>query len=585
MNIPLETPALPQPRRPAGEAALFHRLRVAMLRNGWREFRQGSIVRPATILASSLIVVAFVFVLSFAGFRFFITVMQMPPHGLILELLIGLLFFALGVLLIFSGGLILHGSLFSTAETAFLLSKPVAADQVFAYKFQGAVAFSSWAFLLLGGPILIAYGLVAGVPFYFYLVLPLFFLGFVLLPGSVGAILCFLLVNYLPKRRKQLLILAIGVVVVAAGWWVYRAAAENRALTRSIEPLTEAATQMLNRISFARSLWLPSGWVARGLMAAGRGELQTTGYYLGLVWTNGLMFYLAAAWASSRLYRRGFNRVATGGDLRRNHGGAWIDRALSAVLPFVHPSTRLLIIKDFRTFRRDPQQFGQVVLFTGMLVLYYTNVKRMFVRDIEWPFQNGISLLNLTSIALLLSAYTGRFIYPLLSLEGQKFWILGLLPLQRDQLLWGKFAFSMAGGVVLSAGLMLLSDLMLEMPADAIVVHLVTVVVLAAGLSALAVGLGAVLPNFKESDPSKIAVGFGGTLNLVVSLGFLLVVIGLMAGPWHVFMATVPHPWEMKSAFFYPVVAFGVVAGIVVGVMTVLVALRMGIQSLRKMEF
>ena len=61
-------------------------------------------------------------------------------------------------------------------------------DQVFAYKFQGAVAFSSWGFLLLGSPILIAYGLRIGdgAPWYFYAVLPLFFLGFVLLPGSIG---------------------------------------------------------------------------------------------------------------------------------------------------------------------------------------------------------------------------------------------------------------------------------------------------------------------------------------------------------------------------------------------------------------
>ncbi|MFO0845606.1 MAG: hypothetical protein U0797_25010 [Gemmataceae bacterium] len=577
MSLPLD--------RAASGPALFRRLRLAMLRNGWREFRQGSLVRPVTVLLSCLFVAAFVFAISVAGFHFFIRAMQMPAHGLVIELLVGLLFFSLGALLIFSGGLILHGSLFSAAETAFLLSKPVAADQVFAYKFQGAVGFSSWAFLLLGGPVLVAYGLVAGVPWYFYLALPLFFLGFVLLPGSVGAILCLLIVNYLPKRRKQLVALAAAAVVVGVGWWVYRTAAENRALARSIEPLAEAATQLLNRISFARSLWLPSGWVARGLLACGRGELSATGYYLGLVWTNGLMVYLAAAWLSSRLYRRGFNRVATGGDLRRKHGGAWLDRALSALLPFLHPATRLLIVKDFRTFRRDPQQFGQVALFTGMLALYFTNVRRMFVRDLEWPFQNGISLLNLTSIALLLSAYTGRFIYPLLSLEGRKFWVLGLLPLRREQLLWGKFAFSTAGGLALAGGLMLLSDLMLEVPAEAVVIHQVTVAVLAAGLSGLAVGLGALLPNFRETDPSKIAVGFGGTLNLVVSLGFLLAVIALMAGPWHLFMATVPNPWEMKSVFFYPVVALGVVAGIVGGVMTVLISLRLGIQALRKMEF
>jgi ABC-2 type transport system permease protein len=572
-------------RHPVNQAHLFQQLRWSIFRNAWRQMLGVSMVRPLSIFISSIIVVVFVFAISFAGFRFFIHVMNMPAHGLILELLIGLLFFSLGALLIFSGGLILHGSLFSAAETAFLLSKPVAADQVFAYKFHGAIGFSSWAFLLLGGPILIAYGIVAGCPWSFYLVLPVFFLGFVLLPGSVGAILCFLLVNFLPKRRKQLFFVLLVGATVLITWWIVSTVRESRAIAFSPEPMAETASQLLSRISFARSLWLPSGWVARGLMAAGRGDLSTTGYYMALVWSNGLFLYLVAAWAASLLYRRGFSRVTTGGDLRRKHGGMWLDRALEAMLPFVHPKTRLMIVKDFRTFRRDPQQWGQVVLFTGLLVLYFSNIRRLFISDLEWSFQNGISLLNLGSIALLLSAYTGRFIYPLLSLEGRKFWILGLLPLERDRLLWGKFYFSMVGGMLLSSAMVLLSDVMLEMPPEATVIHLVVVNVLAAGLSGISVGLGAVLPNFRESDPSKIAVGFGGTINLIAGLGFLLLVLALMALPWHLFMATVSSSDRPRSVFMYPIVGIGIGAGLVVAALGVFIPLRMGIQALRKMEF
>src|SRR5581483_6888914 len=87
-----------------------------------------------------------------------------------------LLFLALMVMLIFSTGIILYSSLFGSAEAAFLLGTPARADQVFAYKFQGALAFSSWAFILLGSPILIAYGVVFHVPWYFYGLMPLFFL-------------------------------------------------------------------------------------------------------------------------------------------------------------------------------------------------------------------------------------------------------------------------------------------------------------------------------------------------------------------------------------------------------------------------
>src|SRR5206468_11398196 len=123
---------------------------------------------------------------------------NIPFSGRIVGTLFDFLFLALAVLLVFSGGIILYSSLFTSAETAFLLSTPARADQVFAYKFQMAVAFSSWAFLLLGLPILIAYGLVFHVPWAYYALLPVFLIGFLLLPGSIGAIACFLIVNVAP---------------------------------------------------------------------------------------------------------------------------------------------------------------------------------------------------------------------------------------------------------------------------------------------------------------------------------------------------------------------------------------------------
>jgi ABC-2 type transport system permease protein len=184
----------------------------------------------------------------------------------------------------------------------------------------------------------------------------------------------------------------------------------------------------------------------------------------------------------------------------------------------------------------------------------------------------------------LLCTYTGRFIYPLLSLEGRKFWILGLLPLNRDQLLWGKFFFSTAGGLLLAEILTVVSDLMLWMPWEVFAIHVLTVGVLAAGLSGLSVGLGACMPNFRENDPSKIAVGFGGTLNLVAGLLFLLLTIGLMAAPWHLFMA-VRQEDSPTHPMMYPIVGLGLAAGLVIGAAAIVMPLRAGIQALRRMEF
>jgi ABC-2 type transport system permease protein len=587
-------------RRPVHPQLLFQGLRRRMLRNTWRALlgrpaaaggRSGQVgnwTRPLTILVVSLFVATLVFGISLSGFWFLTREIHLSPDIGLVGLVLDLLFVTLGMLLVFSTGLILYGSLFTAPETGFLLSCPVRDDQVFAYKFQGAVAFSSWAFLLLGGPILLAYGLVCKAPWYYYLFLPVFFLGFVLIPGSLGSLAALVIVNVVPRKRKQLLLAILAVSAVALVVWIYSMGRTARRLYE-IGPggggeAREMLTGLLGRLQFSSSILLPSHWVADGLRQAGRGRLDGAAFNLALVWSNGLLLYLGAAWGARLLYRRGYNRVATGGTLRRRYGTAFLDRFVERSLRWARPSTRLLIVKDFRTFRRDPQQWGQILLFGGLMVLYFSNVRRLLNLDIGWTYRSAVSFLNVTAVALLLCTYTGRFVYPLLSLEGRKFWVLGLLPVGRSELLWAKFAFASTGGVLASVGLVLLSDLMLQMPGAAVLLHVLTAVVLATGLAGLSVGLGACMPNFRETDPSKIAVGFGGTLNLVAGLLFLLLILGLMAGPWHIITGLAPKA-QAPAAVLWPVTAAGVAAGVALGAAAVAIPLGAGIRALRRMEF
>jgi ABC-2 type transport system permease protein len=70
---------------------------------------------------------------------------------------------------------------------------------------------------------------------------------------------------------------------------------------------------------------------------------------------------------------------------------------------------------------------------------------------------------------------------------------------------------------------------MLSIPLERILYFTLTVGVMAFTLNALAVGLGAVYPNFREDNPSKIVSGFGGTLCLVLSFLYIIGMLSLMA--------------------------------------------------------
>jgi len=195
------------------QGALFRRLRLQLFRNNLRVSLQSGRLRLFTMLATSAIVAAFTFAVSLYLFNQ-LAINNVPFKGAIVEALFDLLFFTLGTMLIFSTGIILYASLFTSPESKFLLCSPARADQIFATKFQSAVAFSSWGFVILGVPIFVGYGLVSGVPWYFYALLPLFLFGYVILPGSISAAGCLLLVRYMTRNRKQFLTV-VGLVLAA----------------------------------------------------------------------------------------------------------------------------------------------------------------------------------------------------------------------------------------------------------------------------------------------------------------------------------------------------------------------------------
>ncbi len=62
-------------------------------------------------------------------------------------------------MLFFSTGILSYTGLFQSREAAYLLTTPATTDRIFAYKFLEAMGFSSWGFVLLGSPMMVAYGI------------------------------------------------------------------------------------------------------------------------------------------------------------------------------------------------------------------------------------------------------------------------------------------------------------------------------------------------------------------------------------------------------------------------------------------
>jgi ABC-2 type transport system permease protein len=271
---------------------------------------------------------------------------------------------------------------------------------------------------------------------------------------------------------------------------------------------------------------------------------------------------------------------------RRQRRIAWIDEVLANAGTAAGRPLRLLLVKDLRLFRRDVAQWSQFLIFFGLLGLYFLNLRSF---NYNTAYAAMISFLNLAVAGLILSTFTTRFVFPMISLEGRRFWILGLLPVARDQIVWSKFLFSFLGGLLPCCGLVYLSDSMLGVSGNLIAIHEVCCVMLCMGLSGIAVGLGARMPDLRESSPAKISAGFGGTLCLVLSSLYIMVLVIVAAVPTHLYLATnslIPGArrgllaWACSPAGF----AASLLLVVAMGLVTTFVPLLAGIRSFRELE-
>ena len=583
------------------EARLFWHLRTTVLRAMSAGALRNARVQAASIVLASVILWIGLFLLFCQGFLFIQS--GIPHPGLraqMVQVIFNVFFLALSVMLVFSSAIILYGGLYRSEEVAFLLSTPTRCARIVLHKFHETAFFSCWGFVLLGSPMLISYGIVATAPWYYYALLIPFVISFVLIPAGIGALLCLLVVRLLPKLRTHMLVLLAVVALIggaAMGWRVL--AYENR----DMMDMTWFQ-DVLARLEFSEQRMLPNWWLSSGLLEAahpsttqgGRQSWHDSLMFLGVLMSNALLLMLMIETLATRTFRASYSGMRGIVPARRKAGLGWLDRlTLLLCTPFPR-LIRHFIVKDLRLFRRDPVQWSQFVIFFGLLTLYFFNVRRFDYAGAMQKWVTIISFLNLAVVGLILSTFTTRFIFPMISMEGRRFWILGTAPINRDAILWGKFCFACAGSLPPCAMLVLIRDIMLGIASRSIavvIIHQIGCAVLCIGLSALAVGLGAKMPNLREPSPSKIAAGFGGTLNLVFSSLFIIGVVLMLAVPT-VFWAEADSLGisESRSRFFGGIIGLGTGGSVLVGLLLTLalgvcatvIPFRIGLLAFRRLE-
>jgi ABC-2 type transport system permease protein len=513
-------------------------------------------------------------------FKAFDFLYNFPVGDLLAVRVLALFFLTLLAMLIFSNILVTFSTMYKSSETDFLFSLPMDEQEIFVCRFVETVAYSSWAFVFLGIPLMVSYGVVFEVKWYFYPALPLFFLPFVVIAGMLGSLFMMLLVRVFPRMNFKMIVGLILLLGFAFAAFLYRSFSVSR-----IDQL-EVIDQILSALKTTQSPFFPSHWLNEGVLAAGRGNLRESAFFLGLLISNALMISMVTVALAGLNYYKGWATLRGFGLVRYYPNGKGPLSLVERVLRPLRSPTRTLIMKDLRLFWRDPSQWAQFALFFGLLIVYVSNLYN-YEKYMTSEWQTRIAFLNLGAAALVLSVLTTRFVFPLFSLEGKRFWIVGLAPIKRDRILIQKFVLSIATTLLFTEALMIVSSLALKLSGTVTIVCCTTMFFMNFSTAGLAVGLGAMYPNFKDDNPARIVSGLGGTLNFILSMLYVAAVVLIEGVVFWQYTERGQSGWlvQLLRVDFNHAIQLALASVVAISLSTAAVPMYLGIRNVNRLEF
>lgn len=495
--------------------------------------------------------------------------------------LLSMVFLCLFSVLIFSNIVTSLSTFFLSDDLEAIISRPVSLSEIFYSRFIETLINSSWMTLLFGCPVFLAYGIVYEPEPFYYLILIALMIPFLIIPAGIGCILTLILVSIFPARRLKDILILLSIFFFIALYLFFRFLQPERLVDPEI---FSGLMDYIASLKAPTSPFLPSQWMVDCLapiLLKGRVDY----FSFALLFITGMAVLAIGEEIFSRIYFDTWSRSQEAKVLKP-HKTKIINTILRLINWPFSDSTRALLIKDFKIFFRDTQQWPQLFLIFALITIYLYNFSVLPLEKSPIPtfyLQNLISFLNLGLAGFALAAVAARFSFPAISMEGKSFWIIQSSPLKMKSFVKTKFWINFIFLFTLAEILTVYSNYLLNATTFITVLSTVTIGLMTFGITSLGIGLGAYFPRFHVENVSQITTGFGGLIYMIFAIAFIGIVVILEARPVYIiFMSGV----KMETLTLWKYLEIGISFFIigVINILTFFLPLKLGTKRLSRIE-
>lgn len=447
--------------------------------------------------------------------------------------LLGLAFLTFLMILVLSNVITALSTFFLADDLELVVAAPVDPLRVYLARLAETIVDSSWMVALMAVPLLAAYGVVYAADWRYYVLALATVVPFLLVPAVLGSALTLVLVNVFPARRTRDLLALIGLFSAAGVVALFRFLRPERL----VRP--EEFRDLVDFVTVLRtptSSWLPSEWAARGLMSHLNGSFEWFPFLF--LWSTAAALVVLGAWLHGRWYDVGFSRAQEGAERREGRVRSVL---LDRLLRRARPGTRSMVSKEVRVFFRDTTQWSQLILLGVLVAVYVYNISVLPLytgEKVSFFLINAVSFLNLGLAGFVVAAIAARFVFPAMSLEGRMLWLLRSSPLDVKTIFWSKYWVGTVPLLLVALPLIVVTNLVLKASPFLLGLTTVTMVGVTFGLTALALGFGALYPNYETENVAEIPTSFGGLLFMMSAVTYLAGVVMMEAWPVYIYLSS-----------------------------------------------
>lgn len=466
---------------------------------------------------------------------------------------LGLVFISFFMILLLSNIITSLSTFFLAKDLELLVSAPVNWLTLYAAKLTESMLHSSWMIALMAVPIFAAYGWVYQGGLLFPLIVVATFIPFLIIPAVAGGAIVIVLVNVFPARRtKDIMSMAAVLTGACVVLLIRLLRPEKFARPEGLQSLVD----FIALLRTPTAPYLPSEWVQRTIMSSLEGKTDWLALYL--LWTTAGALLVIGARLHQSLYADGFTKAQE--STQRWVRGRIARRVGHFILQPFGILRRELVMKELRVFFRDSTQWSQLILLAVLVIVYVFNVKFLPLSGagLTLFLVNTIPFLNLGLAGFVLASIAARFIFPAVSVEGRTLWLLKSSPLPMGSLLWSKFWIGTLPLLILAVAIVGVTDAMLHVTQFIFAVSILSIVLLTFAIAGLALGLGAVFPQYDTENAAQIPTSFGGLVFMMLSAGLVGAVVLLEARPVYGYLTAEAFGGEANPVDMY--IGFGLAA-------------------------